>query len=126
MAALHNQAMATTLANASDARGAVQSALIAAELAVKSVLSRDGQSDDEIRRSIGHDLSRARSRFCEVADFTELQFSELIEPLPDFVQSRYLLAESNRADLKLICRSAQKMVAVAAICHSGKDIRDLL
>lgn len=121
MAAFHNTAQATTLVHSSDSRGAIQSALIAAELAVKAALIRFGYSDDQLK-AVGHVLSRAKPDYCKATGMNEDAFSKMVGKLPELVKSRYMDEKRTTLEFLETASICQHLVATTARYLSGKSL----
>ena len=71
LAAFQLQGAGATLCAAFDERGAIQSSLVGAELALKSALAGNGVSDADLK-GYGHDLERLANAVSEIYDRFEL------------------------------------------------------
>lgn len=87
---IYLEAAAATATSAYDFRGTLQSALIGAEMALKTALVCHGVSDEELRRKFGHNLYKSAERV-GIADpnFDTDRVLRAVSSFPDFAQSRY-------------------------------------
>lgn len=125
LSALHNQAAAATAIGAYDLRGAVQSALLCAELAIKAALLMVGKDSNFIKNSIGHNLKRALPHLRQDARFEVDEMEELLAKLPDFVISRYKNEHRTRVEIAEIVLSAQRILALVARGYSQHSMRNV-
>ncbi|VVT26838.1 conserved hypothetical protein [Roseovarius sp. EC-HK134] len=124
LSALHNQAAAATAIGAYDFRGAIQSALLCAELAMKSALLMLGQNREFIKNSIGHRLEKALPYLESDGRFNVPEMKERLDKLPDFVMSRYISERRTRFEIGEIVLSAQRILAIVARGHSQHSMRN--
>jgi hypothetical protein len=90
-----------------DTRGAIQSALIGVELALKGGLAAIG-ADEKARRKHGHDLASAANAFaCAKPDFDLSRVLGAIESLPPYVDNRYSSVQPGRAETGHIVMKVQ-------------------
>jgi hypothetical protein len=107
LAACQLQAAAATLSVAFDNRGAIQSALIGAELALKGGLAAIGV-DEKARRKHGHNLASASNTFAKAKpDFDLPRVLKAIEPLPPYVENRYSSHQPGRVETGHIVMKVQ-------------------
>lgn len=89
LSALQTQGAAATLCAAFDERGAVQSALIAAELSIKGALAGAGAQERELR-ALGHDFGKIAGAVNEAYEKFDLKaVMEDVRDLPELVPNRY-------------------------------------
>ena len=110
MAAFHNQAAAAVMVQAFDFRGAIQSALLCAELAMKSIVSAHGHSDESIKNSVGHSLDKALKLSENLSDDVKNDITACIENLPPFAASRYQERQWSRTDAAAVVLAAQRIM----------------
>jgi hypothetical protein len=107
LAAFQLQAAAAALSVAFDSRGAVQSALVGAELVLKGGLAAIGASESE-RRKHGHDLvSVAKAYSAAYTDFDLDRVLATMKRLPAFVENRYSPVQPTRVETGHIVMGAQ-------------------
>jgi hypothetical protein len=111
MAAFHNQAFAATLSSNCSLTGAVQSALLCAELAVKAALLHLGKDEEFLRTRIGHDLTKAVPVLVGEGAYEKKSLEENIGQLPHFVKSRYQERKWPRNELVSISLAAQNILS---------------
>lgn len=124
MAAFHAQAAAITLRHAYDFRGAVQSALLCAELAVKSALIFAGRDADYCAKNIGHNLEKALPDLRLTCRYPDIEVESIISGLPHFVRSRYIHKNWNRTEAGDIVSAAQRLLALVVKANTGRSNRD--
>lgn len=123
LAAFQNQASAVVLTAGAMQSAVLQSASLAFELAVKSLMSNLGAEDDEIRK-IGHKLVGG----LDWLESAGLEDAKLLKPkaklMPNYVESRYELARESRLELLELSSAAQAAVAFCARNLTSKSIAD--
>jgi len=126
LAAFQLQAASAALSIAFDSRGAVQSALIGAELALKGGLVAIGASESE-RRKHGHDLaSAAKAYFAAYTDFDLGRALATIKRLPAFVENRYSPVQPSRVETGHIVMGAQYIAGEVMRQAAGFSFRSRL
>ncbi len=120
LSALQTQGAAATLCAAFDERGAVQSALIAAELAMKAALAGAGANEDDLK-ALGHDFSKMARAVGEAYEEFGLEaVMEDVGNLPELVPNRYSPKQPGRDETGLIVMSSQAIAgAVARVLTGG-------
>ena len=107
LAAFQLQAAAATLSVAFNFGGAVQSALIGAELALKGGLAAVGH-DEKSRESFGHNLSKAAMALSEAKPgFDRARVLAAVGKLPPYVKNRYSIDQPGRVETGQIVMNAQ-------------------
>lgn len=119
------EAAAATATGAYDYRGTLQSALLGAELALKAGLSCIGYSDEELRRKIGHDLSKATTALgnSETA-FDADRVNRTVETFPSFAQSRYGGPEPDRREMGHILMKSQFIASEVTRTFTDRNIKN--
>jgi hypothetical protein len=107
LAAFQLEAAAATLSAAFDFRGAVQSALIGAELALKGGLAAIGANESE-RRKHSHNLASAATAYSAAHTGFDLdRVLATVKRLPAFVENRYSTAQPTRIETGHIVMGVQ-------------------
>ena len=107
LAAFQTQSAGATLSAAFDNRGAVQSALVAAELSMKAALAGAGTEESELK-ALGHDLVRLAKAVGDAYEKFELRaVMELARGLPELVPNRYSPKQPGRNETGSIVMSSQ-------------------
>ncbi|WP_419320254.1 hypothetical protein ACN2C7_05165 [Caulobacter sp. ErkDOM-E] len=117
------QAAAAVVTGAFDRRGAVQSALIACELALKGGLAA-ASVDEGVRRNLGHDLT-ALARLlgeCEPG-FEAARAVPAVQALPAYVHNRYASEQPDRRQTGRILMTAQYIAAEVMRSLSSRNFR---
>jgi len=123
LAAFQLQAAAAALSVAYDFRGAVQSAIIGTELALKGGLAVLGLNEGD-RRKYSHDLSAAANAlFAAWPDFDIERILCTISRFPPFVANRYSAIQPNRVDVGHIVMGAQFIAGEVMRQTTGYSIR---
>jgi hypothetical protein len=123
LAAFQFQSAAAALSVAFDFRGAVQSAIIGAELALKGGLAATGH-DEKGRRRHGHDLSSAAEAFSNVQQQFDLErVLTTIKRLPPYVENRYSPNQPNRLETGHIVMGAQYIAGEVMRQITGYSLR---
>jgi hypothetical protein len=123
-AAFQLQSAAAALSVAFDYRGAVQSALIGAELALKGGLAALGD-DEEALRKHGHKLkSAAQSLASRYSAFDLDRVLKVISGLPNYVDNRYSASQPHRTEVGHIVMGAQYIAGEVMRQVTGHTIRD--
>lgn len=117
------EAAAATATGAYDFRGTLQSALIAAELALKAGLSCNGHSDGDLRL-IGHDLVRAARALGEhETTFDADRVVRAAQTFPNFVHSRYSGPQPDRRQMGHILMKAQFIASEVTRVFTDRNMR---
>jgi hypothetical protein len=117
------QAAAATLSLAFDFRGAVQSALMGAELALKGALAAKGL-DAEQRRKHSHKLDSAAKAVAQLYPGFDLERAlTVIAKLPPLVENRYSAEQPSRVETGHIVMGAQYIAGEAMRQVTGYSIR---
>jgi hypothetical protein len=126
LAAFQLQAAAAALSMAFDFRGAVQSSLIGAELALKGGLAALGYSEAD-RKRCGHDLETIAFKLSEARPQFDLErVKAVITRLPHYVENRYAAVQPGRIETGHIAMGAQ-YIAGEVIRHvTDFSIRNIL
>lgn len=118
------EAAAATATSAYDFRGTVQSALIGAELAIKSGLVCHGVDDTQLRKSYGHDIGKAaRALGGFEADFDADRVVRAASKFPDFARSRYTGPQPSRAETGYILMNAQYIASEVTRSFTDRNLR---
>jgi hypothetical protein len=126
LATFQFQAAAATLSAAFDTRGAIQSSLIGAELALKSGLTFAGISESA-RRAHGHNLVSAATEFSKSqSNFDIDRVSATIKRLPPYVANRYSPVQPNRKETGHIAMGAQYIAGEVMRQMTGHSVRSAL
>jgi hypothetical protein len=126
LAAFQLQAAAATLSVAFDFRGAVQSALIGAELALKGGLTAVGANENE-RRKHGHNLASAATAYSAAHPGFDLdRVIATIKRLPAFVENRYSPAQPKRMETGHIVMGVQYIAGEVMRQITGFSFRSRL
>lgn len=117
------QAAAAVVSGAFDLRGAVQSALIGCELALKGGLAAAG-GDEKARRKLGHDLpGLARWLGALEPGFEARRAVPALEALPAFVENRYATAQPDRRETGRILMTGQYIAGEVMRSLSPRNLR---
>ena len=121
----HLEAAAATANNAYDFRGTVQSALIGAELAVKSGLASNGVEDAQLRRVYGHNLRKAAEALGDLEPrFDADRVIRAASDFPDFAQSRYSGPQPSRIETGHILMKAQYIASEVTRTFTDRNLRE--
>jgi len=113
------QAATASLISAYDVRGAVQSALIGAELAMKAALLACNYSEEKIIK-YGHNLKKlSKSVGEEYSSFDELKIFDIVSALPQYVENRYSPQQPSRSEVGKIVMDAQHVAGEVARALTG-------
>lgn len=121
---LHLHSASAVLTGGYDYRGAVQSSLLATELALKSGAAALGLSDYEIKRQFNHDNAK-------IADFVGAGWSafdgarvkRVIATQPPYVPNRYSATQPTRREVGHLVMGAQYIVSEVVRQMSDRDFR---
>ncbi|HTG38608.1 hypothetical protein [Sphingomonas sp.] len=118
------EAAAATATSAYDFRGTVQSALIGAELAIKSGLACHGVDQVQLRKIYGHDIGKAARALGDLeSDFDAGRVIRAISKFPDFARSRYTGAQPSRAETGRILMDAQYIASEVTRTFTERNLR---
>ena len=122
-AAFQIQSATAALCAAFDGRGAIQSSILGAELALKAGLVEKGVSE-EILKKHGHNLSKLISKFGTLYGTSEIDsVAEKAEALPKFVENRYSSEQPNQRETGKIAMNCQHIAGTVARAIGGTSIR---
>lgn len=120
----HLEAAAATATSAYDFRGTVQSALIGAELAVKAGLACHNVDDRQLRKSYGHDLSKAAYALGDLETALDVdRIVRAVSTFPDFAQSRYTGTQPSRIETGDILMKAQYVASEVTRTFTDRNLR---
>ena len=126
LASFQTQSAAATLCAAFDNRGAVQSALIAAELAMKVALAGTGVEDDELK-VLGHDFVKLAEAVGDAYEKFELKaVMERASGFPELVPNRYSPKQPGRNETGSIVMSSQAIAGAVARVLTGGSLLSLI
>jgi hypothetical protein len=126
LAAFQLQAAAAALSVAFDFRGAIQSALIGVELAIKGGLVAGGATEKDYK-SHGHNLDSAARHFAEKnAAFDLNRVLRVIAALPPYVASRYSASQPGRIETGHIAMGCQFIAGEVMRQVTGYTIRSAM
>lgn len=124
LAAFQLQGAAAALSVAFDFRGAIQSALIGTELAIKAGLVAGGATEQGYRKH-GHDLKSAANAFREkYANFDVARILRVISIFPKYVENRYSPIQPSRIETGHLVMGAQYIAGEVMRQVAGYTIRD--
>lgn len=124
LAAFQLQAAAAALTVAFDFRGAIQSSIIGAELALKAGLAAAGH-DEKGRRTHQHDLSSAAKAFDAAYPTFDLErVLAAVGRLPPYVKNRYSSTQPNRVQTGHIAMNAQFIAGEVMRQVTGYSLRN--
>jgi hypothetical protein len=121
---LHLHSASAVLTGGYDYRGAVQSSLLATELALKSGAAALGLDDERIKKQFGHDNEK-------VADFVGAGWAKfdvdrvkrVIAKQPPYVPNRYSATQPDRREVGHLVMGAQYIVSEVVRQMSDRDFR---
>ncbi|MCP3476504.1 hypothetical protein NLM33_40555 [Bradyrhizobium sp. CCGUVB1N3] len=126
LASFQLQAAAAALSVAFDFRGAIQSSLIGAELALKAGLAAQGVIEKE-RRKHWHDLASAAKAFSTASQAFDLdRVLRTVQRLPQYVENRYSPEQPDRMAVGHIVMGAQYIAGEVARQIGEFSIRSAL
>ena len=126
LAAFQLQGAGATLCAAFDGRGAIQSSLVGAELALKAALAGNGASDKELQE-YGHDLQRLANAVGNIfSDFELTSVTARIPLLPKLVDNRYSTQQPTRMETGDIVVAFQHIAGAVARALTGGGFRSRL
>jgi len=127
LARLQLHAAAAILTGGYDFRGAVQSALLASELALKSVAAANDLSESEIKTRFNHNTSKLLD--FAVASWPSLdgdRLGRVIGAQPQYVPNRYAADQPDRREVGHIVMGTQFIVAEVVRQMSKRNFRQNL
>ena len=114
LAAFQLQGAGATLCAAFDERGAIQSSLVGAELALKAALAGNGASEADLK-GYGHDLERLATTVRNVYESFELtSVKARMRVLPKLVENRYSSDQPSRMETGDIVMASQYIAGAVA------------
>ena len=123
LAAFQIQGAGATLCAGFDERGAIQSSLIGAELALKAALAGKGVSDADLKE-YGHNLPRLVEAVGNLYGSFELaSVKALIRLLPGLVDNRYSPEQPSRMETGAIVMTGQYIAGAVARAVTGGSFR---
>lgn len=123
LAAFQLQGAGATLCAAFDERGAIQSSLMGAELALKAALSGNGVSDVDLKK-YGHNLPRLVEAVGNVYSRFEMASVETrMRLLPNLVDNRYSAQQPSRMETGGIVMAGQYVAGAVARAVTGGSFR---
>ena len=123
LAAFQLQGAGATLCAAFDERGAIQSSLVGAELALKAALAESCANDKELQ-GYGHDLQRLAKAVNDVhSEFDLTSVTSRIRILPKLVDNRYSAQQPSRMETGDIVMACQHIAGAVARALSGGSLR---
>jgi hypothetical protein len=126
LSAFQFQAAAAALSVAFDFRGAIQSALIGAELSIKAGLAAAG-TDEASRRKFGHNLSSAVDALSAIYPHFDVNRTlAAVGQLPPYVANRYATTQPNRVETGHIVMKAQYVAGEVMRQVTGYSLRSAL
>ena len=123
LAAFQLQGAGATLCAAFDERGAIQSSLVGAELALKAALAGNGASDTDLKK-YGHDLhSLVRSVSNVYSKFEMISVNTRMRLLPKLVDNRYSAQQPSRMETGEVVMASQYIAGAVARALTGGSFR---
>lgn len=123
LAAFQLQGAGATLCAAFDERGAIQSSLVGAELALKAALAGNGVSDTDLKK-YGHDLRRLVKAVGNVySKFEITSVNTRMRLLPNLVDNRYSAQQPSRMETGDIVMASQYIAGAVARALTGGSLR---
>lgn len=117
------EAAAATATSAYDYRGTLQSALLGAELALKSGLAAHGYDDKRLSK-IGHNLMKAADELGSLeSNFDATRVLAAVSTFPDYVQSRYSGKMPDRLEIGHIVMKSQFVASEVTRQFTDRNIR---
>ncbi len=126
LAGFQLQAAASTLLTAFDRRGAVQAALLAAEMALKGGLFANGFTSDQLRdgKKFGHHHGKLAAALADCqAEFDGARVAAAIAKFPAFVPNRYSPDQPSRVEAGHIVMGAQYIAAEVMRLLTDRNLR---
>lgn len=126
LAAFQTQSAAATLCAAFDERGAIQSALVSAELSMKAALAGAGIGESELK-NLGHDFVKLAEAVGSAYEKFELRaVMDHARSLPELVPNRYSSKQPGRNETGSIVMSSQAIAGAVARVLTGGSLLSLL
>jgi hypothetical protein len=123
-ARLHLHAAAAILTGGYDYRGAVQSALLATELSLKSPALAQGLTEDEIKKRFGHNYKALADFIFEAYPAIDVdRVRRVLDKQPGYVANRYDHGQPRRIEVGHIVMGAQYVVAEIIRLLSDRNLR---
>ena len=123
LAAFQLQGAGATLCAAFDERGAIQSSLVGAELALKAALAGNGANDENLK-GYGHDLQRLAKAVSNVyGEFDLASVTARIRLMPKLVDNRYSAQQPSRMETGDIVMACQHIAGAVARALTGGSLR---
>ncbi len=125
LARLHLHAASAVLTGGYDYRGAVQSSILATELALKAAAAAQGLTEDEIRQRFGHNASGI-ARFVRESwqSFDLDRVERVISTHPPYVKNRYSAEQPERRTVGHLVMGAQYLVSEVVRHLSSRNFRE--
>lgn len=124
LARLHLHAAAAVLTGGYDHRGAVQSALLATELALKSGAATQGLVEIEIKKRFSHDLSALASFVGSAWSAFDIdRVGRVLSKQPQYAPNRYSPQQPERREVGHLVMGAQYLVSEVVRQMSDRDFR---
>lgn len=121
---LHLHGAAAILTGGYDFRGAVQSGLLATELALKALAAATGLGGNDIRDKYGHHLDRLINYLePKWPTFDAARVRRVTEAQPPYVRNRYAKEQPNRVEVGHTVMGAQYVAGEVTRQLSGRDFR---
>lgn len=124
LSAFHLMAAVVTVSQSFASRGAIQSSLISAELAIKCAHMRSGKTEDWLKSNVGHSL---RNQLSELSGAFGIDFEAVdsaLTRLPPMVAERYGNHNVPIVEVKDCVLAAQGVLAAVARSIAGYGFRD--
>ena len=123
LAAFQLQGAGATLCAAFDERGAIQSSLVGAELALKAALAGNSASDADLKE-YGHNLHRLVKAVSNVySKFEMTSVNTRMRLLPNLVDNRYSAEQPSRKETGDIVMASQYIAGAVARALTGGSLR---
>lgn len=124
LARLHLHAASAILTGGYDFRGAVQSALLATELAQKSGAAAQGLTEADIKKRFGHDVA-ALADFAGQSwpSFDVDRVRRVVSRQPKYAPNRYASIQPERREVGHLVMGAQYLVSEVVRQLSDRDFR---
>lgn len=124
LARLHLHAAAAVVTGGYDYRGAVQSALLASELALKSLAAATGLDETEIKNQFGHKTNLLVTYLeGKWPIFDAARVRRVTDAQPSYVPNRYAKEQPKRVEVGHIIMGAQYIAAEATRQLSARNFR---
>lgn len=121
---LQIHAAAAILTGGYDGRGAVQSALLACELALKAGAATSGFDEADLKDKFGHKMQKVADHLgCLWPAFDLERVHRVISNQPEYVPNRYSASQPRRSEVGHIVMGAQYIVSEVVRQLSDTDFR---